>query len=328
MTNSTPDDEPSNSQPPKIETPSAVSAASGEAAPGKGALRHYMVHFIAREGRVSDAERAEAKAMLERHFGDFERFRRSLPKEQPAKIRKTIPMWFADESKPVDFVALLNETLKRFGYAPARRQAVEDLNVYGFRADWSSSEVAHFLAFRSHGRPNQFIDASVSLGHPPAEAFANETMLRYLPESYREIYAREPAWQCTLSFDLGAPAGWPRSTLDSAAMTLSDFSQAVDAAVGKSVIAQFQNVRDCIALFDLAIGDKEPFPWSAWGNSGRVAMAIYLGRKLGRDPASLKSELVSHVGKFKSPPNTSAPSAEEFVDRTLAEADAALARSP
>ena len=103
-----------------------------------------MTQFIAREGRVSEAERAEAKAMLERHFGDFERFRRSLPKEQPAKIRKTIPMWFADKSKPVDFVALLNETLKRFGYAPAGRQAVEDLNVYGFRADWSSSEVSHF----------------------------------------------------------------------------------------------------------------------------------------------------------------------------------------
>jgi hypothetical protein len=55
-------------------------------------------------------------------------------------------------------------------------------------------------------------------------------------------------------------------------------------------------------------------------------MIAYLGRKLGRDSASLKSALVRHVGKFKSPPNTSAPSAEEFVDRTLAEADAALAR--
>jgi hypothetical protein len=55
-------------------------------------------------------------------------------------------------------------------------------------------------------------------------------------------------------------------------------------------------------------------------------MTIYLGRKLGRDPASLKSALLSRVGKFKSPPNTSAPSAEEFVDRTLSEADPALAQ--
>ena len=326
MTNSTPDDEPSNSQPPKAEAPSAAPSASRDGTPAKGALRHFVTHFIAGEGRVSEAEQAEAKAMLERHFGDFERFRRSLPKEQPTKIRKTIPTWFADESKPVDFVALLNETLKRFGYAPAGRQAVEDLNVYGFRAEWSSSEVEHFLAFRSHGRPNQFVDASVSLGHPPAEAFVNETMLRYLPESYREILAREPAWKCTLSFDLGAPAGWPRSTLDSAAMTLSDFSRSVDAAVGKCVIAQFQNLLDCTALFESTIGDKAPFPWFPGGNCGRVAAAIYLGRKLGRDAASLKSRLVDRVGTFKSPPNTSTPSAEEFVDRTLTEADAALAR--
>jgi hypothetical protein len=328
MTNSTPDDEPSNSHPPRTEMSSDATAASRDGTPSKGALRHYMVQFIAREGRVSEAERAEAKAMLERHFGDFERFRRSLPKEQPAKIRKTIPMWFADESKPVDFVALLNETLKRFGYAPAGRQAVEDLNVYGFRADWSSSEVAHFLAFRSHGRPNQFIDAAVSLGHPPAEAFAHETLLRYLPDSYQEIYARKPAWECALNFDLGAPAGWPRSSLDSAAMTPSDFSRAVDAAVGKCVIAKFQSLLDCAALFELTIGDKAPFPWFPGGNRGRVAAAIYLGRKLGRDAASLKSTLVARVGTFKSPPNTSAPSAEEFVDRTLAEADAALAQVP
>jgi hypothetical protein len=78
----------------------------------------------------------------------------------------------------------------------------------------------------------------------------------------------------------------------------------------------------------LAIGDKAPFPWFSWGNSGRVAMAAFLGRKLGQDSASLTSALVPHVGKFKSPPNTSVPSAEEFVDRTLKEADAALAKVP
>jgi hypothetical protein len=326
MTNSTPDDEPSNSQPPNSEKPSAAPAASQDRTPTKGALRHFVTHIIAREGRVSEAERAEAKAMLERYFGDFERFRRSLPKEQPAKIRQTIPMWFADETKPVDFVATLNERLKRFGYAPAGRQAVEDLNVYGFRADWSSSEVSHFLAFRSHGRPNQFVDAQASLGHPPAEAFARETMLRYLPESYREIYARKPAWECTLSFGLGAAAGWPRSTLDSAAMTLSDFSRAVDAAVGECVIAKLHSLLDCATLFESTIGDRAPFPWFPGGNRGRVAASIYLGRKLGRDHASLKSALVSRVGKFTLPPNTSTPSAEEFVDRTLAQADAALAR--
>jgi hypothetical protein len=320
MTGSAHDDPPSNSQTRETKSPSDAP----NAARGKGAWRHHAVRFIPFGGRVSEAQRAEAKAILEREFGDFERFRQSLPKEQPVKIRETIPMWFAGETKPVDFVALLNEALQRVGYAPAGREAAEDLNVYGFRADWSSSEVEHFLAFRSQGRPAQFIDAAVSLRHSPAETFANQTMLRYLPDGYRDIYARQPAWECALHSDLGTAAGWPRSRLSSAAMTLSDFTPAVDAAVRNCVVAKFQGVRDCAALFELAIGDKAPFPWFSWGDCGRVAMAIYLGRKLGQDPASLKSALVSHVGKFKSPPNTSAPSAEEFVDRTLAEADAAL----
>ena len=324
MTGSTPDDPPSNSQARETKLSSAAPSAPPIAAPRKGPWRHYAVQFIPFGGRVSEAQRAEAKAILEREFGDFERFRQSLPKEQPPKIRKSIPMWFAGDAKPVDFVALLNETLQRAGYAPAGREAVEDLNVYGFRADWSSSEVEHFLAFRSQGRPAQFIDAAVSLRHPPAEAFANQTMLRYLPDGYREIYARQPVWECALHFRLGDPAGWPRSRLDSATITPSDFTQTVDAAVRNGVVAQLQSVRDCAALFELAIADKAPFPWFSWGHSSCVAMAVYLGRKLGQDPASLKSALVSHVGKFKSPPNTSAPSAEEFVDRTLAEADAAL----
>jgi hypothetical protein len=324
MTGSIPDDSSSDPQTPDGKTP----PTAPNVPPTKGAWRHHAVHFIARGGRVSEAERAEAKAILEREFGDFERFRQSLPKEQPPKIRKTLPMWFAGEAKPVDFVALLNETLQRVGCAPAGRWAAEDMNVYGYRAAWSSSEVEHFLAFRSQGRPNQFIDADVSLRHPPAEGFANETMLRYLPDGYRDIYARQPAWQCALHFDLGAAASWPRSRLDSSTIPLSDFPQTVDAAVRNCVVAQFESVCDCAALFELAIGDKAPFAWFSWGNSGRVAMAIYLGRKLGQDSASLKSALVPHVGKFKSPPSTSAPSAEEFVDRTLTEADAALAKFP
>jgi hypothetical protein len=150
-------------------------------------------------------------------------------------------------------------------------------------------------------------------------------MLSYLPDGYREIYARKPAWECALHFRLDGSADWPQPRLDSVKITPSDFSQIVDAAVRNCVVAKFQSVRDCAALFELAIGDKAPFPWFSWGDCSRVAMAIYLGRELGQDPASLKSALVAHVGKFKSPPNTSAPSAEEFVDRTLAEADAALA---
>jgi hypothetical protein len=326
MTGSNRDDPPSNSQAPDAEAPSPAPTAPPVRVPSQGGSQHYAVQFVPLGGRVSEAKRAEATTMLERHFGDFERFRRSLPKEQPTKIRKTIPVWFAGEAKPVDFVALLNKTLRRVGYAPVGRQAIENLNVYGFRADWSSPEVEHFLAFRSNGRPNQFIDADVSLRHPPAEAFAHEMMLRYLPPGYRQIYAGKAAWECELHFDLGAAAGWPRSRLDSSTIALADFPPAVDVAVRKCVVAQLQDVCDCMALFELAIADKAPFPWFPWGDSGRVAMSIYLGRKLGRDPGSLKSALVSRVGKFKSPPCASTPSAEEFIDRALAEADAALAR--
>lgn len=326
MTGSKDDDRTSNPRAPDAKAFSSAPTAPPVGTASQGGSQHYAVQFVPLGGRVSEAQRAEATAMLERHFGDFERFRQSLTEEPRPKIRKTIPMWFAGEAKPVDFVALLNETLRGVGYAPVGRQAVENLNVYGFRANWSSSAVEHFLAFRSNGRPNQFIDADVSLRHPAAEAFAHEMMLRYLPAGHRQIYANEPAWECELHFDLGAAADWPRSRLDSSTISLADFPPAVDAAVHNCVVARFQGVCNCGALFELAIGDKAPFPWFPWGDSDRVAMSVYLGRKLGRDPASLKSALVPHVGKFKSPPCDSSPSAEEFVDHALAEADAALAR--
>jgi hypothetical protein len=324
MTGSIPHDPPSDSQAPETRASSPAPTAPPVGKPSQVGSQHYAVQFVPLAGRVSEAQQAEATAILEGEFGDFERFRQSLPKEPPPKIRKTVPMWFAGAAKSVDFVALMNETLQRVGYAPIGRTAVEDLSVYGFRATWSSPEVEHFLAFRSWGRPNQFIDADVGLRHPPAEAFAHEMMLRYLPAGYRDIYASQPAWECALHFDLGDPAGWPKASLDSSAIAQSDFPPTVDAAVRKCVVAQFQDVCDCGALFELAIGDKAPFPWRPWGASSRVAMTAYLGRKLGRDAGTLKSALTPHVGRFKSPPCASAPSAEEFVDRTLTEADAAL----
>jgi hypothetical protein len=164
------------------------------------------------------------------------------------------------------------------------------------------------------------------LRHPPAEAFANETMLRYLPDAFRTIYAHMFPWECGLRFDLGKSAGWPEGRLDAPKQTPQELGRTIDAAVRKFAVAKYQSVRDCAALFELAIADETPFRWQSWGDSRRVAMTIYLGRKLGHPSASLKSALASHVGTFKSPPDKSAPSAAEFVDRALTEADAALTR--
>jgi hypothetical protein len=288
---------------------------------------HYTDHIVARPERAPEAKRSAAEAALEALFGGLERFRASLRRmERPIRFAKTIPMPFAGENKPVDFVALLNDALQRADYAPAGRQAAEDMNILGYRAKWSSPDVEHFLAFSSWGRPNQFIAADVSLRHPPADAFANETMLRYLPDAYRDIYARLADWECALHFDLGGAAGWPSARLDSAKAAPAEFAKTIEATIQQVVFAKFEDVRDCAAVFELGAADEAPLRWWSWGDTRRVAMIAYLGRKLGRDSASLKSALVRHVGKFKSPPNTSAPSAEEFVDRTLAEADAALAR--
>jgi hypothetical protein len=233
--------------------------------------------------------------------------------------------WFAGETKPVDAAPVLDGALERVGYAPSGRMTDKKLSLLGCRANWSSSEIEHFLTLSVWGQPNQFVSAECSLRHPPAEAFANETMLRRLPNAFRTIYARMFPWECGLRFDLGKSAGWPEGRVDSPKQTPQELGQTLDAAVRQFALAKYQSVRDCAALFELAIGDEAPFRWQSWGDSRRVAMTIYLGRKLGRPPALLKSVLVPHVGTFKSPPDKSAPSAEEFVDCALAEADAALA---
>jgi hypothetical protein len=237
-----------------------------------------------------------------------------------------VPTWFAGETKPVDAAPVLDGALERVGYAPAGRMTDKKLSLLGYRANWSSSEIEHFLTFSIWGQPNQFVSAQCSLRHPPAEAFANETMLRYLPNAFRASFARMFPWECGLRFDLGKSAGWPEGRIDCPKQTPQELDQTLDAAVRQFALAKYQSVRDCAALFDLTFGDETPFRWWQWGDSRRVATTIYLGRKLGHPAVSLKSALVSHVGTFKSPPDTSAPSAEEFVDRTLAEADMALAR--
>jgi hypothetical protein len=48
--------------------------------------------------------------------------------------------------------------------------------------------------------------------------------------------------------------------------------------------------------------------------------------RVGEVRTFLKFVLVPHVVKLRSPPNTSTPRVEEFVARTLTEADASLER--
>ncbi|MFZ1965274.1 MAG: hypothetical protein WAU78_17725 [Roseiarcus sp.] len=304
----------------------AIGNPSADAS-GQIARRHHIDHIVARPGRLSEAERAQGAAILEREFGDYERFRRSLPKEEPpTKLPKTIPVWLAGAKKPIDLVDFLNQTLAHVGYAPIGRLAYDSMNVLGFRALWSSPIVEHFIEFGATGRPNEYLQASVSLRHPPADAFANEAQLRLLPAAYREVYAQQPPWQCKMHFDLGQQAAWEaRSRLDSVEYSATALAQRIEESIRTIVITKLEAIKSIKSLFEICVRDEEPFRWFPWGDSSRVAAAAYLGRKLGRDPAWLKSTLVPRTGRFKSPPNTSAPTAEEYVDRVIHDADAALA---
>ena len=246
--------------------------------------------------------------------------------KSPPDSAGAVPIWFVGQTKPIDAAPVLDDALKRVGYAACGRRTDPKLSVLGYRANGGSPEVEQFLALSIWGQPNQLVGVDCSLRHPPAEAFADETMLRYLPENFREVYARSSLWDRGLRFSLGKLAGWPDGRIETQKRTPQEVDQILEAAIRQFVLAKYEHVRDCASLFDLAFGNEVPFCWRQWGDTRRVAITIYLGRKLDRDPASLKSVLLSHVGKFKSPPNTSAPSAEEFVDRTLSEADAALAR--
>jgi hypothetical protein len=322
--------DPPNAAPlPDGSVKAGASGDHGPNAPGQSARRHHIVHIVARPGRLPEAERAQGAATLEREFGDYEQFRRSLPKEErPTGLTKTIPVWVAGTKKPIDLLEFLNQTLARVGYTPIGRLAYDSMNVLGFRALWSSPTVEHFIEVGATGRPNEYLQASVSLRHPPADAFANEAQLRLLPAAYREVYAQQPLWQCKMHFDLGQQAAWEsRSRLDSVEYSATALAQRIEETIRTFVIAKLEAIKDLESLFEICVRDEEPFRWFAWGDSGRVAVAAYLGRKLGRDPAWLKSTLAPRTGRFKSPPNTSAPTVEEFVDRVIHDADAALAEA-
>jgi len=286
-----------------------------------------MVHIVRAPGVVSDADKAQAKALLESEFGDYERFRKSLPKEAPpTKPSKTIPVWTADSKQSIDLVHFLTETLQHLGYVPAGRNADEDHNEIGFRAAWSSPAVEHFVSFNAWGRPNQYLSASISLGHTPADLFADQARLNFLPAAYRDIYARQPIWQKHMSFELGRIASWGlRFSLDITEFSASSLARQIEDSIRTFAVEKLSSVKDVGSMFELGVRDEEPFRWPKWGDTPRVAMVAYLGRKLGRDADELRSTLIPYVAKFKSPPDTSEPSAEEFVDRVLRDADVALA---
>ena len=74
---------PDGEHPPAATEASDGARSSAPSSPAPIVRRYVMVHMVRAPGAVSEAERAQAKATLEREFGDYERFRKSLPKDPP-----------------------------------------------------------------------------------------------------------------------------------------------------------------------------------------------------------------------------------------------------
>ena len=190
----------------------------------------------------------------------------------------------------------------------------------------SPAGLEYFLCFATLGRPTYNMSIEAGLQHPPADAFAGEQELKYLPDAYREIFARLPPWYCQLR--LGVPLDRTSAhgySIDMTSITDAGLARRIEDELRATAFAAFAATFDIPTLFEASLRGEAPFPWNRGGDNGRIAVAAYLGRKLGRDAASLKSALVGHVNRFKAPPNTSAPSASEYLDQVLADADVALA---
>jgi hypothetical protein len=279
-------------------------------------------------GAVTAAELDAALEKFRPQFEAYEAFRKSLPPEPPP-TDTAIPIWVRPKGakKSIELVAFLNRTLDELGYEQVGRQNVDTFTEIGFRDRRSNSFVERFVRFTSFGGPTEYISARFGLRHTPADLFANEEDMRFLPSSHRSIFDNQPSWRCRMNFPLGDSADWgPRDALFIPDCEESVLAQRIEGAFADLIADRLAAISDIQGLFDLTTSGAGPFPWSQFGNNGRVSIVGYLGLKLGRAPAELRSMLVPHVSKFKRPPNTSEPTAEEFVDMVLKDADAALGR--
>jgi hypothetical protein len=199
-----------------------------------------------------------------------------------------------------------SETLSALGYQPLHDRV--------YKATWGSPDVEHFLFL---GGTPRGINAAFGIRNPAAEAFAQQSIVKYGGEMFGRIEHDEQS-SCTMRFGFAVcDPFWARSVRGLFDPALGPTLQRL---LREFILPAVGHVTTIDGLIDLLLADQRPCLWSFTNGAIRAAQIISLAGHCGHPAARISAALEARGGFIargflNSAPMRKAPA--EYVRRVL-----------
>jgi hypothetical protein len=195
------------------------------------------------------------------------------------------------------------------------------LKRHVYRADWSTSDVEHFMYFSLYGTPEDFVTADFGVRNREAEIFALGAIKIYGGNLYQLLQYNEET-DTFMRFSLGTLASWGlRSSLRISTMSGVALARKIQADVIEKLLPVIRSVRNMNNLLSLLLTDAEPYPWVRCNGAIRATEIIHLAVRVGMNSAEIRKLLKPYhtwVGtNLTKAPN---PDPKSYVDRVIDDA--------
>ncbi len=226
----------------------------------------------------------------------------------------------AGEGRQLD--ELLAPALQSAGY-----RRVDELT---YLANFSTVDVEHTLTFNLSGQSRTWVSGDAALSNAPAATFAQQSYERYanpmMLSTLRQSGYVDPPWFRPMRFSIGMICDWGRlCALDVRRFSPAELGVTMAEAVRTKLVPYVGPITTREALLDFLKRDEEPMRWFRVRALFRAAMIAYLSRWLDVPRELTIARLLERAVFLETDLRNTALSPEEFADRVLDDAAAALA---
>ena len=170
----------------------------------------------------------------------------------------------------------LNRVLAEVGYGRVRR--------YVYRANWSTSDVEHFVYFESWGQPRCFIGGDFGFKNPVADEFSRACLLKYVPFLAQfDAYKRLDKYDCLIRVDFShLRQPFRRFALSIPEKSDTEVASAIRHEIEGFLLPLVRPITDLSSLLTALLSDAGALKWSlAGGVLVRAAQIVSIARRLG-----------------------------------------------
>lgn len=266
----------------------------------------------------SEAEHIRAKRFLATVFPpEWDREARAAFASEPPEEDSNIAIGDKVE-KPRKLDDVLTQVFSEVGYKRVAKLT--------YRAQWSTDEVEHILAFETYGTPKMFLHGDAGLRNRDAEAFGKACESRYANELIRKINYVYPPFHCSVHASFGKIAGWRmRHSLNTAELSQAELAKTMVKAVREKLVPCVGGIKSLATYYQFLAKDEEPMRWFRNGEYYRAAIVAYVGRKLGVPASSIAAILRPYCKELLNGIDNKAFTPEAYIERILLDADTAIA---